>query len=101
MTVPGVGSIISSAVVAAIGNGAGFQQGRAFGAWLGLVPRQEFRKLLTTDAHFTSRIIARVSARVWRQRRHAARLGAPASAPGPRVNTGPPEPAAKGGPPHH
>jgi len=28
MTVPGVGPIISSAVVAAIGNGAGFKQGR-------------------------------------------------------------------------
>jgi transposase len=39
MTVPGVGPIISSAVVAAIGNGAGFTQGRDFGAWLGLVPR--------------------------------------------------------------
>jgi transposase len=41
MTVPGVGPIISSAVVAAIGNGGGFQQGRDFGAWLGLVPKQE------------------------------------------------------------
>jgi transposase len=41
MTVPGVGSIISSAMVAAIGNGAGFKQGRDFGAWLGLVPKQE------------------------------------------------------------
>ena len=38
MTVPGVGTIISSATVAAIGNGAGFKQGRDFGAWLGLVP---------------------------------------------------------------
>ena len=41
MTVPGVGPIISSAVVAAVGNGAGFKQGRDFGAWLGLVPKQE------------------------------------------------------------
>ena len=41
MTVPGVGPIISSAVVAAIGNGSGFKQGRDFGAWLGLVPKQE------------------------------------------------------------
>jgi transposase len=41
MTVPGVGPIISSAVVAAIGNGAGFKQGRDFAAWLGLVPKQE------------------------------------------------------------
>jgi len=27
--------------VAAIGNGTGFKQGRDFGAWLGLVPKQE------------------------------------------------------------
>jgi transposase len=40
MSVPGIGPIISSAVVAAIGTGAGFQQGRDFGAWLGLVPKQ-------------------------------------------------------------
>jgi transposase len=37
MSVPGVGPIISSAVVAAIGTGAGFKQGRDFGAlaWAG------------------------------------------------------------------
>lgn len=40
MTVPGIGPIISSAVVSAIGTGSGFKQGRDFAAWLGLVPRQ-------------------------------------------------------------
>jgi len=40
MTVPGIGPIISSAMVAAIGSGAVFSNGRDFGAWLGLVPRQ-------------------------------------------------------------
>jgi transposase len=40
MTVPGIGPIISSAMVAAIGNGDAFSKGRDFGAWLGLVPRQ-------------------------------------------------------------
>jgi len=40
MTVPGIGPIISSAVVAAIGNGAVFAKGRDFGACLGLVPKQ-------------------------------------------------------------
>jgi transposase len=40
MSVPGIGPIISSATVAAIGNGAAFSKGRDFGAWLGLVPRQ-------------------------------------------------------------
>ena len=40
MTVPGVGPIISTAMVAAIGTGEAFERGRDFGAWLGLVPRQ-------------------------------------------------------------
>ena len=40
MGVPGVGPIIASAMVAAVGNGAAFARGRDFGAWLGLVPRQ-------------------------------------------------------------
>jgi Transposase IS116/IS110/IS902 family len=40
MTVPGIGPIISSATVAAIGNGGAFSKGRDFGAWLGLVPKQ-------------------------------------------------------------
>jgi len=40
MTVPGVGPIISSAMVAAIGRGEVFSKGRDFGAWLGLVPKQ-------------------------------------------------------------
>jgi transposase len=37
---PGIGPIISSAMVAAIGNGAAFARGRDFSAWIGLVPKQ-------------------------------------------------------------
>ena len=40
MSVPGVGPLISTAVVAAIGTGEAFDRGRDFGAWLDLVPRQ-------------------------------------------------------------
>src|SRR5262249_32031513 len=40
MTVPGIGPIIASAMVAAIGTGDAFSKGRDFGAWLGLVPKQ-------------------------------------------------------------
>jgi transposase len=40
MTVPGIGPIISSAMVVAIGTGDAFWKGRDFGAWLGLVPKQ-------------------------------------------------------------
>jgi transposase len=39
MSVPGIGPIISSAMVAAIGTGATFSKGRDFAAWLGLVPK--------------------------------------------------------------
>jgi len=40
MSVPGIGPIISSAMVAAIGTGEMFSKGRDFGAWLGLIPKQ-------------------------------------------------------------
>jgi transposase len=40
MTVPGIGPLIASAMVAAIANGAAFTKGRDFAAWLGLVPKQ-------------------------------------------------------------
>jgi len=40
VSVPGIGPIISSAVVAAIGTGDAFSKGRDFAAWLGLVPKQ-------------------------------------------------------------
>jgi transposase len=38
--IPGIGPLISTAIVAAIGNGAAFRKGREFAAWLGLVPKQ-------------------------------------------------------------
>jgi transposase len=40
MSVPGIGPIISSAMVAAIGAGDVFTRGRDFAAWLGLVLKQ-------------------------------------------------------------
>ncbi len=38
--IPGVGPLVSTAIVAAIGNGAAFRRGRNFAAWVGVVPRQ-------------------------------------------------------------
>jgi transposase len=55
MTIPGIGPIISSAVVAAIGNGTAFRRGRDFAAWLGLVPKQ----LSTGDRTILGRITKR------------------------------------------
>jgi len=40
MSVPGIGPLISTAIVAAISTGEAFERGRDFAAWLGLVPRQ-------------------------------------------------------------
>lgn len=40
MTVPGIGPLTASALVAAIGDGSAFAKGRDLSAWLGLVPRQ-------------------------------------------------------------
>jgi len=38
--IPGFGPIVSTATVAAIGNGSAFRRGRDFSAWVGIVPRQ-------------------------------------------------------------
>ena len=40
MSVPGIGPLISTAMVAAIGSGEAFERSRDFAARLGLVPRQ-------------------------------------------------------------
>src|SRR5215471_7325420 len=40
MAIPGIGPVIATAIVSAIGNGAEFKRGRGFSAWLGLVPGQ-------------------------------------------------------------
>lgn len=39
-TIPGIGPVTATALVAAIGNGAAFSKGREFAAWIGVVPRE-------------------------------------------------------------
>ena len=39
-TIPGIGAIVASALVAAVGRAESFDHGRDLAAWLGLVPRQ-------------------------------------------------------------
>lgn len=58
MSVPGIGPLIASAMVAAIGDGAAFGKGRDFAAWLGLVPRQ----ISTGDRTILGRISKRGNA---------------------------------------
>lgn len=40
MTTPGVGAVTATAMLASVGDPGQFRNGRAFAAWLGLVPRQ-------------------------------------------------------------
>jgi transposase len=82
MSVPGVGPIISSAMVAAIGTGAGFRQGRDFGAWLGLVPKQEstgdrtiLGKISRRGNTYLRTLFVQAAHVVLVRRPHGARLG--------------------------
>jgi transposase len=40
VTMPGVGPVISTAIIATIGNGTAFRRGRDFAVWLGVVPQE-------------------------------------------------------------
>jgi transposase len=40
LSVPGIGPVTATALIAAIGNGAAFRKGREFSAWVGMVPRE-------------------------------------------------------------
>jgi transposase len=40
MTIPGIGPLTATALVAAVSDASAFKNGRQFAAWLGLVPRQ-------------------------------------------------------------
>lgn len=55
MTIPGVGPITASAVIAAVGDMSTFKNSRAFAAWLGLVPRQVSTGGKTTLAGISKR----------------------------------------------
>jgi transposase len=39
-TIPGIGPVTATALIAAIGNGSGFRRGKDLAAWVGMVPRE-------------------------------------------------------------
>ena len=39
-SIPGIGPVTATALIAAIGNGSGFRKGRDLAAWVGMVPRE-------------------------------------------------------------
>jgi transposase len=84
MTVPGVGPIIASAMVSAIGEGAAFAKGRDFAAWLGLVPRQ----ISTGDRTILGRISKRGNSYLRTLFVRAARVVLPRPANWPRHGFG-------------
>jgi transposase len=57
-TIPGVGPVTATALVAAIGNGSAFSKGRDLAAWVGMVPREHStggkQKLLGISKHGNS-----------------------------------------------
>jgi transposase len=52
---PGIGPLIATALVAAVGDATAFKNGRQFAAWLGLVPRQHSTGGKTTLRGMTKR----------------------------------------------
>ena len=52
-SIPGIGPLTASAIVASVGNASEFRNGRQFAAWLGLVPRQHSTGGKTRLGHIT------------------------------------------------
>lgn len=83
-TVPGVGPMIATALVSAVGDGRAFARGRDMAAWLGLVPRQHSTGGKPTLGHISRRgngylrqlfVQGATSAYLWMKRDRSA-LGA-------------------------
>ena len=88
MTIPGIGPLTATALVAAVSDASAFKNGRQFAAWLGLVPRQHttggkerllgiskrgdtyLRKLLVHGARATIRWVGRKTDRRSQWMRH-------------------------------
>ena len=88
MTIPGLGPLTATALVAAVSDASAFKNGRQFAAWLGLVPRQHstggkerlrgiskrgdssLRKLLVHGARTTIRWVGRQTDRRSQWMRH-------------------------------
>lgn len=76
MTIPGVGPITASAIVAAVPDASLFRSGRQFAAWLGLTPRPQKRRQGTAWGH--QQAGRRLHPQAARDRRHGRDpIGAP------------------------
>lgn len=76
-TIPGVGPLIASAIVATMGDPGRFETGRQFAAWLGLVPSQNSTGGKTVlgaitkmgDRYLRSLLVVGATSTMWRQRK--------------------------------
>jgi transposase len=76
-TIPGIGPLIASAIVATMGDPGRFTNGRQFAAWLGLVPSQNSTGGKTVlgpitkmgDRYLRSLLVVGATASMWRRRK--------------------------------
>jgi transposase len=100
MTIPGIGPVVATALVALAPPASTFQRGRDFAAWLGLTPKQHssggkerlgrtskmgersLRRLLILGASSAAKVAARDRSRaiVWALMAHGGFYRAPAAA---------------------
>lgn len=83
-TIPGVGVITATALVATIGDGSQFKSGRHLSAWLGLVPRQHssggksrLGRISKRGDGYIRRLLVHGSRAVWRWQRAAPKRALP------------------------
>ena len=78
-SIPGIGIVGASAIVATVADPMAFRSGRDFAAWIGLVPRQDFdRRQAEARADLeTGRPLCAAHSRRWRSRGLALRQAEP------------------------
>src|SRR6187401_1404788 len=97
-TIPGIGPIIPTAIAAMVAEPSGFRSDREFAAWLGLVPRQNYRRQKPVGRHIQAREPVFATAADQRCQRQSATLeGDQCQSVGDRPASAPAKPSRGGG----
>jgi transposase len=78
LAIPGIGPVIATATVAAIGDGAAFKKGRGVAAWLGVVPGEHStggKQKLTGTSRLGNKYLRKLFVQVTRARYGGASVG--------------------------
>jgi transposase len=78
LAIPGIGPVIATATVGAIGDGAAFKKGRGFAAWLGVVPGEHStggKQKLTGTSRLGNKYLRKLFVQVTRARYGGASVG--------------------------